>query len=226
MKRQKRNKWAYLYMPIFFIILGYGMIYVIFAPVLQFVSSAVQIISLNQAPTFNTVENVTFTEKEKEEMVTEEPKIVAASQIEYPKIGEQYGEITVEKLGIQEVLTFGDSDEDLRIGAGQYTGSTFPGEKGTTLIGGHNNSTFGLFSLIQENDIVQVMTKYGVFNYRVYKSEVARYDTEEIPRLLEQRDEDILILYTCYPVDMLGLTDDRLFVYAKLDSGSVVDENS
>ena len=37
------------------------------------------------------------------------------------------------------------------------------------------------------------------------------------------RQDENLILYTCYPFDALGFTPNRYFVYAKYISGPVID---
>ena len=40
------------------------------------------------------------------------------------------------------------------------------------------------------------------------------------------REDENLILYTCYPFDAMGFTPDRFFVYARYISGPVLDRNS
>ncbi|MEE1499033.1 MAG: class D sortase, partial [Enterococcus hirae] len=42
---------------------------------------------------------------------------------------------------------------------------------------------------------------------------------------IRQRNNAKLILYTCYPIDSIGLTDQRLFVTAKLHAGPMINEN-
>ena len=79
---------------------------------------------------------------------------------------------------------------------------------------GHNTKTF-LYKLpqIKKNAQIQVETTYGTFTYKVYETKVVNmYNVDELPI---QKDEEILMLYTCYPVDGLGHKTDRFVVYAK-----------
>ena len=72
-------------------------------------------------------------------------------------------------------------------------------------------------------DIVTITTSYGVFEYQVTDMQV-KSSTDKSAYDLKQ-DKEQLILYTCYPFDMLGLTPNRYFVYAdKISGPSIVSE--
>lgn len=137
MKRRLNHIGAFFYMPLFFLLFNSFLFFVIGKPIIYFVTSSIEIFLLNEAPNFDkkVLTDVHFSDKK--------TGIVSMDDIVYPYAGKAYGKINIDKLEIDEPLFFGDDEENLRIGAGQYIGSVFPGEKGTTLIGGHNSSDFG-----------------------------------------------------------------------------------
>lgn len=215
---------AYFYMPLLFLFLGYGTLYLVLAPVLNLVTTSVNLILLNEAPTFKEEKDSIF-DKEKIEVTTN--KTISSSEITYPKIGTEYGLVSIDKLKIASKLTFGDRPVDLRTGVGHFNGSVFPGEEGTTLIGGHNTTDFASLPLIEIGDEITVTTNYGVYQYVVKSQRVARFDdASAIEQIYQKQKGNSLILYTCSPADMIGLTDDRLFVYADLVSGPLIDPDN
>ena len=111
-------------------------------------------------------------------------------------------------------LYYGDKLAYLRYGVGQSSGAYFPGEGGSIICMGHNNKTF-LYDLpkIKNDAIIEINTTYGDFKYKVYQTKIINmYDVDE---LKIQKDEEILMLYTCYPVETLGDKTERFVVYAK-----------
>lgn len=97
---------------------------------------------------------------------------------------------------------------------------------GTTLIGGHNTADLAALDGVSENDTITIKTNYETYQYKIVKKLVARFDDKKaIESLYQKSDNNILILHTCYPIDMIGLTDNRLFVTAELVSGKMIDPN-
>lgn len=134
--------------------------------------------------------------------------------ISYPEYGTRYGTIKIDSLDITLPLYFGDKLAYLKYGVGQSSGAYFPGEGGTIICMGHNNKTF-LYDLpeIKKDAIIEINTTYGTFKYKVFNTKIINmYDLDE---LYIQKDEEILMLYTCYPVNSLGDKKDRFVVYAK-----------
>ena len=134
--------------------------------------------------------------------------------INYPVYGSRYGNIKIESLDISLPLYYGDKLSILRNGIGQSSGSYFPGEGGSIICMGHNTKVF-LYKLpqIKKGAIIEVETTYGTFKYKVDNTKVVNmYNVDELPI---QKDEEILMLYTCYPVNGLGHKTDRFVVYAK-----------
>lgn len=151
---------------------------------------------------------------------------IPSSQITYPSLGREYGAVVLDKANVQTPLIYGDSPDDLRIGVGHFNGSVFPGEEGTTLIGGHNTADLAALDGIENGDTVTIKTSYETYKYKVTKKQVAKFnDKKAIETLYEKSDTNKLILYTCYPISMIGLTEDRLFVYADLVTGKMIDSD-
>ncbi|HJJ11528.1 MAG TPA: class D sortase [Clostridiaceae bacterium] len=132
----------------------------------------------------------------------------------YPEYGSRYGNIKIESLDINLPLYYGDKLSILKNGVGQSSGSYFPGEGGSIICMGHNTKAF-LYKLpqIKKGAIIEVETTYGTFKYKVDNTKIVNmYNVDELPI---QKDEEVLMLYTCYPVNGLGHKTDRYVVYAK-----------
>lgn len=132
----------------------------------------------------------------------------------YPEYGSRYGNIKIESLDISLPLYYGDKLSILKNGIGQSSGSYFPGEGGSIICMGHNTKAF-LYKLpqIKKGAIIEVETTYGTFRYKVDKTKIVNmYNVDELPI---QKEEEILMLYTCYPVNGLGHKTDRFVIYAR-----------
>lgn len=133
---------------------------------------------------------------------------------QYPEYGTRYGNIIIDSLDISLPLYYGDKLSILKNGVGQSSGAYFPGEGGSIICMGHNTRAF-LYRLpeIKKKSEIVIQTTYGEFKYKVYDTKVVNmYNVDELP---VQNDEEILMLYTCYPVNGLGHKKDRFVVYAK-----------
>lgn len=149
-----------------------------------------------------------------------------SSQVPYPSLGKEYGAVVLDKANVQSPLIYGDSPDELRVGVGHFNGSVFPGEEGTTLIGGHNTADLAALDGVEKGDTITIKTNYETYQYKVNKKKVAKFnDKKAIETLYDKSDDNKLILYTCYPISMIGLTEDRLFVYADLVEGKMIDPN-
>lgn len=220
---------AMIIAPILFLVIGYSLLYVIGQPVIQLVSSSVELFMLSEPPNFETqvaasttTATTTQTTKTKETPNKKESTSKkTTSAITYPKSGENYGTVKIPDLGVEEPLYYGDTREILRLGAGQYMGSVYPGEVGTTLIGAHNNTTFNHMLVGEAGTKIILETTYGTFTYEVEKREIKNYQDKEILNQLNQKERKQLILYTCYPIYSIGMTQDRIFVTAKMIDSSM-----
>jgi sortase A len=134
----------------------------------------------------------------------------------YPEYGTQYATIEIPRIGANLPVYFGDTLEILKKGVGHSSGSYFPGEGGSILYMGHNSKkVFRRFSELQIGDEIKVTTTYGEYNYKIYDMQLIKEtDLDKVPI---QRDEEILMVYTCYPFNNVGYATQRYVVYAKLE---------
>ena len=164
------------------------------------------------------IDKITVVEAEnKEEKVIEVDKITNYLS-SYPSYGEKYATLEIDKIDLNKDVYFGDTYEILKNGVGHNAGSYFPSEGGSIVYLGHNTpDMFRRFSELEIGDIITVKTSYGTFNYKIYDMKVIN-ETEK-DKLPIQREEEILMIYTCYPFNALGHTTNRYVVYSKLVSG-------
>lgn len=166
------------------------------------IKSAINVLDMVSIDTNNvTLSEIKF-DKEKNQM------------IDYPEYGSRYGNIKLEAIEANLPLYFGDKLEILRKGVGHSSGSYFPGEGGTIICMGHNTKAFlHDLPMIKIGEEIEITTTYGEYKYQVYDKKVVNmYDTDQTPI---QEEQEILMLYTCFPVDGFGTKTDRYVVYAK-----------
>jgi len=133
----------------------------------------------------------------------------------YPEYGTKYANLKIESLDVDLPLYYGDTLSILRNGVGQSSGAYFPGEGGSIVCMAHNTKGF-LRELpeIQEGAIIHIATSYGEYDYKVYETKIVQQtDLDAVPI---QKEEEILMLYTCYPTNSIGHATKRFIAYAKL----------
>ena len=135
----------------------------------------------------------------------------------YPEYGTQYATIEIPEIDVNLPVYFGDTLEILKNGVGHSSGSYFPGEGGSIIYMGHNSqNVFRRFSELQIGNEIIVTTSYGEYTYVIY--DMALIDETEIDKLPIQKEEEILMVYTCYPFNNIGYATQRYVVYAKLEA--------
>lgn len=219
MAKKIKRLMAYIYMPLIFIIVGYGILWVAAAPVFELLYNVGSMILVQDVPDFNVNLSNIFVDKGM--TVEEQPQSVAVEDVQIPSFGQQYAQISCERIGLSAPVYFGDSNDILRVGAGQYIGSFYPGYGRVIMLCAHNTTFFKPLQNVEVGDIFVYKTNYGVFEYQVTDTAVKDHnDTSAYDFSLEKEQ---LILYTCYPFErMVGTKTDRLFVYCDKVSGPVV----
>ena len=92
---------------------------------------------------------------------------------------------------------FGDSNEILAIGAGQWIGSRFCGQGQKIVICAHVTSHFYEIEDTEVGTEITMDATYGTYKYRV--KDIVIFSITDDSLLTKQYDEETLILYTCYP---------------------------
>lgn len=143
----------------------------------------------------------------------DQPKTIGLNIISYPKYGEQYGEISCEKLKIDAPVFWGDRGNELSKGAGTFIGSMVPGMGKSVLIGAHDTTYFKGLENVKKGQEFTFTTTYGIYKYKVTKIQTAKKEDWDKMYDLKANKEQ-LVLYTCYPFGELnGKKEERMFVY-------------
>ena len=186
---------AFTYLIVIFLI-----IYILFSNSINKIFSIIDIISIKT------------TESELKDVKID---LTTKSLVSYPDYGSKYGKIKLSSLNIELPLYYGDTLSILRNGVGHSSGSYFPGEGGSILCMAHNTS--GMLKRLPEiknGDKIIIDTTYGTYTYEVCDTKIVK--ETELTAAPIQKEKECLMLYTCYPVDAIGHTDKRFFVYANL----------
>jgi len=114
-----------------------------------------------------------------------------------------------------EVPVFDSTDEAaLNRGSGHVTGTALPGEKGNVAIAAHRDGFFRGLKDIEIGDEIELVTFAGQQTYRV--SDLQIVDPLDVS-VLEQVDNDVVTLITCYPFYYMGSAPERFVVRAALN---------
>lgn len=134
----------------------------------------------------------------------------------YPEYGTKYATIEIPKIDVNLPVYYGDTLEILKQGVGHSSGSYFPGEGGSIIYMGHNSkNVFRRFSELQKGNEIKVTTTYGEFNYKIYDMQLIKEtETEKLPI---QKEQEKLMVYTCYPFNNIGYATQRYVIYAELE---------
>ena len=156
--------------------------------------------------------------------LTGSSETVKSSLIKYPAEGDNYAVIHNDARGFNKDLYFGDTVRILDISVGQYEKSGIPGEGRPLLLAGHNGSHFKKLRYFEKGDQVQIDTSYGKYVYEVFDMEIIKDAKVNFNSDILNKDEELLIMYTCYPFESWS-TPDRYFVYAHKVSGPNIEED-
>lgn len=215
----------FIILPFIFCLLIYLALFFALSPIVSSVAAMGGLVFSDNEKDFSTSYNNIFVPTTNPNNTNGESgkTTVPISQITYPKLGEQFGELYIEQCAVNAKLFFGDGNIPLRNGVGIYNGSSIPGYGKTILVAGHNNTYFNGLKNAEAGQTVQISTSYGNYTYEITGTDIKKADDNSAFDL--NANEENLVMYTCYPFDALGLTENRFFVYAKFVSGPVIDKN-
>lgn len=144
-----------------------------------------------------------------------EPVLENNILINYPTYGSKYATIKIDSIGIDLPVYYGANYTILKSGIAHDEKSYFPGEGGSVILAGHNFKTF-LADLpdAKVGDKINLETSYGKFSYEIYDTKIVKETAvNEVP---VQKEKEILMLYTCWPINNIGHASERYVVYANL----------
>ena len=191
-----RNK-----LSIFLIVTGLGLItYTIYDYLPQFL-----VVSYNQ----KAVEEGLAEKKESKQPVQKGPLYPSR-----PKKGEEIGKLIIPKLQAVLPVIEGTDPEELKRGAGHYSGSVLPGEDDNSVISGHRDTVFRKVGQLKKGDALIVTTSAGKFTYRIKRTWIVDEDDRTV--IVSHKGKRILTLTTCYPFDWVGYAPQRYIIQAEL----------
>lgn len=152
------------------------------------------------------------TENKQEEVITIDT--TKKSLETYPEYGTKYATIEIPAIDVNLPVYFGDSLDILKKGVGHSSGSYFPGEGGSIVYMGHNFAGFfRRFGELKIGDSIKITADYGEYNYTIYDLKlINETDLDAVPI---QREQEILMVFTCYPFNNIGYASQRYVVYAE-----------
>lgn len=149
------------------------------------------------------------------EVQTIAPVLEGDVLLNYPTYGSKYATLKIPSINIELPIYYGSTYGILKSGIAHDESSYFPGEGGSVIMAGHNFKTF-LANLpkAKVGDEITVETTYGNFTYEINDTKIVKETaTEEVP---VQKEKEILMIYTCWPINNIGHASQRYVVYANL----------
>ena len=125
--------------------------------------------------------------------------------------GSPLGRIEIGAIGLEVMILEGTGDDTLRRAVGHIPGTSLPGQEGNVAIAGHRDTFFRPLRNIQKDDEITLTTLNGSYRYRVDSIRVVEPEDIEV---LDDSDDAVLTLVTCYPFYFVGAAPQRFIVRA------------
>ncbi len=125
--------------------------------------------------------------------------------------GYPLGRIEISTIGLAAMILEGTDERTLRRAVGHFPGTPLPGQQGNVAIAGHRDTFFRALRNILKDDEITLTTLNGSYRYRVDSTKVVDPEDTEV---LDDSDNAILTLVTCYPFDFVGSAPKRFVVRA------------
>ncbi|HTX38817.1 MAG TPA: class D sortase [Bryobacteraceae bacterium] len=130
---------------------------------------------------------------------------------EHPRRGDAMALLTIPRIGLSSVVLEGAEARELKLGPGHIASTPLPGEGGNFAVAGHRDTFFHALRLIRTDDVVQVRSRGGEFQYRVVSLKIV---SPKDVQVLDPTGRETLTLVTCYPFDFVGAAPKRFIVQA------------
>jgi len=127
--------------------------------------------------------------------------------------GTVIGRVEIPRLGVSTIVRVGTDARTLRLAVGHIEGTALPGQVGNVGLAGHRDTFFRRLRDIRSGDSIRVVTPGGTFTYRVARTDVVWPSDVWV---LDDTEEPVLTLVTCYPFSYVGSAPQRFIVRAEL----------
>jgi sortase A len=121
------------------------------------------------------------------------------------------GRIAIHTIGLEAMILEGTDARTLRRAVGHIPGTPLPGQQGNVVITGHRDTFFRPLRNIRKDDDIRLTTLSGSYRYRVDFTKVVEPGDTEV---LDNSDDAILTMVTCYPFYFVGPAPQRFIVRA------------
>lgn len=149
------------------------------------------------------IDNRAIKKQEIEEEAVQEP----------PKIGEEIGSLTIERIDATIPIFHGTDEDELAKGIGHFADSVLPGEKDNSVLSGHRDTVFRRLGEVKLGDNLVVTTASNSFTYKIRKIRIVDEDDRTV---IVPRPRATLTVSTCYPFDFIGSAPERYILEAYL----------
>ncbi|MBZ5554534.1 MAG: class D sortase [Acidobacteriia bacterium] len=121
------------------------------------------------------------------------------------------GKIEISTIGLEAMIMEGTDGKTLRRAVGHLSGTPLPGQQGNVVITGHRDTFFRELRKVTKDDEITLTTLDGSFRYRVDFTAVVSSDNVSV---LDDSEDAVLTLVTCYPFYYVGPAPKRFVVRA------------
>jgi sortase A len=121
------------------------------------------------------------------------------------------GVLEIPRLGVSEVVAFGDEEETLDVAIGHLPDTPLPWVGGNSVVAAHRDTHFRELRNIKSGDLIRMKTRKGVFEYHVKDRLIVDPDDVWVMAPTKTRR---LTLVTCYPFNYIGSAPHRFIVQA------------
>lgn len=152
---------------------------------------------------------------DKDLVATIDPVLKDGVLTNYPTYGTKYATLKIPKINVEQPVYYGANNSILDNGIAHDEKSFFPGEGGSIIYAGHNfSNVLATLPDLVNGDKITVETSYGTFEYSVYDSKII--DETDVDSVPIQQENEIIMLYTCWPINNIAHATQRYVVYANL----------
>lgn len=148
---------------------------------------------------------------QKQPVAADKKKIATSTP---PAIGDTVGILKIPTIKAELAIVEGTDPDDLEKGVGHYKGSYFPGDKGQIVLSGHRDTVFRKLGELKIGNQLKIQMPYGNYTYEIVRTKIVKANDKSIITLQKQQEE--LILTTCYPFHYVGNAPKRYIIYAKI----------
>ncbi len=129
-----------------------------------------------------------------------------------PAAGSTIGRIEIPRLGISAIVRSGADARTLSLAVGHIPGTALPGETGNIGLAGHRDTFFRRLRDVRPDDDIRLVTPGGTYTYRIARTHVVWPADVWV---LDDTDQSVLTLITCYPFRYVGSAPQRFIVRAE-----------